>query len=93
MMYPFMTLDKDIEVVHSQLLANDRVKVYFEQPVCGGFKSAVCYLPEYKWEDVVGFTSDGLSELQNYLESTAHLIYRFSKEGGFGGGQQVVRLF
>ena len=32
MMYPFMTLDNDTEVVHSELQADGRVKVYFETP-------------------------------------------------------------
>ena len=30
MMYPFMTLDDNTEVVHSEMLPDGRVKVYFE---------------------------------------------------------------
>ena len=29
MMYPFMTLDDNTEVVHSEMLPDGRVKVYF----------------------------------------------------------------
>ena len=29
MMYPFMTLDANTEVVHSEMLPDGRVKVYF----------------------------------------------------------------
>ncbi len=89
MMYPFMTLDNEIEVVHSQLLDNNRVKVYFEQPIYGGFKNATCYLPDYKWENIEGFTPDDIADLQSYLESTAHLVYRFAKEGGFGNASNL----
>ena len=32
MMYPFMTLDDNTEVVHSEMLPDGRVKVYFEKP-------------------------------------------------------------
>ena len=32
MMYPFMTLDDDTEIVHSDMLPDGRVKVYIERP-------------------------------------------------------------
>ena len=55
MMYPFMTLDDKTEVVHSDAYdvnGTETVKVYFEQPVYGGFHSAECYLPSYEWKQV-----------------------------------------
>ena len=83
MMYPFMTLDDDTEVVHSEMLPDQRVKVYFEKPDAKDcFHSAVCYLPDYKWEDINGFTPEEIARYQELLESTAHLILQFSKEGG-----------
>lgn len=30
MMYPFMTLDNDTEIVHSELMKDGKVKVYIE---------------------------------------------------------------
>ena len=33
MMYPFMTLDDNTEVVHSEMLPDGRVKVYFEKQI------------------------------------------------------------
>ena len=47
MMYPFMTLDDNTEIVHSEMQPDHRVKVYIEKPDekdC--FHSAVCYLPD-----------------------------------------------
>ena len=84
MMYPFMTLDDETEVVHSEMQADGRVKVYFEKPDekdC--FHSAVCYLPDYTWQDISGFSKEEISKYQRFLETVAHLILQFSKEGGF----------
>ena len=58
MMYPFMTLNDETEIVHSEMI-DGIVKVYIETPdekLC--FKHATCYLPEKKWEDVYGYTDD-----------------------------------
>jgi len=82
-MYPFMKLENNTEIVHSEWLPDEKVKVYLEQPIEGGFKSAICYLPDYKWAIVEGFTPDEIGKYQEILESTAHLIIRFSKGGGF----------
>ena len=46
MMYPLFTLDDHTEIVHSEMLPNQRVRVYLEKPdEKGGFHSASCYLP------------------------------------------------
>ena len=84
MMYPFLTLDDNTEIVHSEMLSDNRVKVYIEKPDekdC--FHSALCYLPDYSWVDINGFDENEIQRYQKIIESTAHLIIRFSKEGGF----------
>ncbi|MCC8140762.1 MAG: hypothetical protein LIO67_10795 [Lachnospiraceae bacterium] len=86
MMYRFMTLDDSTEVVHSDTYMEngvETVKVYFEKPVYGGFQSAECYLPSYEWKNNNGFSSDKIAELQEYLESVAHIVIRLAREGGF----------
>ena len=48
MMYPFMTLSDNTEIVHSDMGPDGRVKVYIEKPdekVC--FRHATCWLPGY----------------------------------------------
>ena len=53
MMYPYVTLNDDTEITHSEMLPDGRVKVYIETPdLRDGFHHATCYLPEYSWEDV-----------------------------------------
>ena len=83
MMYPFIQLEDKTEIVHSEFLIDDKVKVYIEKPVFNGFHSAVCYLPMYTWEEIDGFKNSEIDKFQEILESTAHLIIRFAKEGGF----------
>lgn len=84
MMYPFLTLDDKTEIVHSEMREDGSVKVYMERPDekdC--FHYATCYLPEYKWCEIFGFTNEELERLREVIESTAHLILQYSKEGGF----------
>ena len=53
--YPFMTLEDETEIVHSEPLTVDgkeKVKVVIEQPVTGGFHSTVCWLPDYTWKKI-----------------------------------------
>ena len=52
MMYPYMTLADETEIVHSQIIEKDgkrKVIVNFERPIENGFDSARCELPDYKW--------------------------------------------
>ena len=75
MMYPFLTLDDETEIVHSQMLPDGRVKVYIEKPDekdC--FHHATCYLPGYEWEDIYGFSE---SEMERYQEIIQKLYSYF----------------
>ncbi len=86
MMYPLMTLDDGTEIVHSDMNADGRVKVYMEKPdkkYC--FQHATCWLPDYTWEDIYEFSQDDIDRFQKIIRSTAHLILEFSQEGGFEG--------
>ncbi len=90
MMYPFMTLNDDTEITHSEMLPDGRVKVYIETPderYC--FRHATCYLPEYKWEDIFHYSEEEIQHFQEIVESTAHLIMEFSQEGGFADASNL----
>ncbi len=83
MMYPYLTLNDDTEITHSEMKDDGRVKVYIETPDDeGGFKNAVCWLPEYSWEDINGYTADEMSFYKELIRDNAHLIIEFSQEGG-----------
>ncbi len=84
MMYPFMTLNDNTEITHSDMKADGQVKVYIETPdetYC--FRHATCWLPEYRWEDVYQYSDDDLKKFEEIIRSTSHLIMEFSQEGGF----------
>lgn len=84
MMYPFLTLNDNTEIVHSDMLPDGRVKVYIEKPdakYC--FRHATCYLPSYEWEDIYELDQEEISKYEKIIRSTAHLIMEFSQEGGF----------
>ena len=80
MMYPFLTLDDQTEIVHSEMKPDGRVKVYVEKP--DEKDNAVCWLPGYQWEDINGFTPEEIAKYEEIIRSTAHLILEFSQRGG-----------
>ena len=86
MMYPFMTLEDNTEIVHSEMLPENRVKVYVEKPDAKDcFHDMTCYLPGYEIESVHGFSEEEVAEYLEIIRSTAHLIIEFSQEGGLYG--------
>ena len=87
MMYPFLQIDGDTEIVHYDMLPNGEVKVYIEYiektDAKDGFHHAACFLPAYRWENVDGFTPEEIARYQEVIESTVHLILEFARQGGF----------
>ena len=83
MMYPFMTLNDDTEITHSEMKADGRVKVYIETPdEKDGFHNAVCWLPEYTWENITGYTEEDMKFFRQLIKNNAHAIIEFSQDGG-----------
>lgn len=83
-MYKYITLPDETEINHSEMKSDGRVKVYIERPDAkDSFHHATCWLPNYQWENIFGFSSDEISDFQHFLEDNAHLIIEFSQEGGF----------
>lgn len=83
MMYPFMTLEDNTEIVHSEQLPDGEVKVYVETPDAkDGFHNMTCYLPSYRTENH-GYTQNELDRYMEIIRSTAHLIIEFARDGGF----------
>ena len=83
MMYPFLTLDDETEIVHSDVLPDGRVRVYIEKPDekdC--FHHMSCYLPRYELTDVFGFSQEEIDKYLEIIRSTANLIIEFAGKGG-----------
>ncbi|MBO6245459.1 MAG: hypothetical protein J6N55_04160 [Anaerovibrio sp.] len=65
MIYPVMTLEDDTVITHTEMRDDGTVKVYIETPDeqdC--FHSMECVLPEYRIENVKGYSKD---EVEHYL--------------------------
>ena len=84
MMYPFMTLEDDAEIVHSEMLENGEVKVYIETPdEKDGFHHMTVCLPSYRIEDEFGYSEERKEYFLDIIKTTANLIIEFSKDGVF----------
>ena len=82
MMYPFMTLNDDTEITHSEMHEDGRVKVYIETPdENDGFHNAVCWLPDYTWEQINGYSESQMQYFRELLRDNAHLILEFHRMG------------
>lgn len=85
MMYPYMTLSDETEIVHSQLIEDKGIKkviVNFERPTDNGFDSARCELPEYKWTEKEWYSDEEIAFFEKLLHSNAHLLYKYAANGG-----------
>lgn len=82
-MYPYMTLNDNTEITHSEMKEDGSVKVYIETPdQYGGFHSAVCWLPQHRWEEIQGYSDTEMEYYKELIRNNAHLILEFSQEGG-----------
>lgn len=74
MMYPYVTLNDDTEITHSEMLPDGRVKVYIETP---DLKDG-----DYSWEDISGYSDAEMDYFREFIRNNAHLMIEFSKEEG-----------
>jgi hypothetical protein len=82
-MYPFLTLNDDTEITHSEMKPDGRVKVYIETPdEKDGFHNAICWLPDYSWENISGYSDDEINFFKKLIRNNAHAIIEFSQDGG-----------
>ena len=83
MMYPFLTLDDETEITHSEMREDGSVKVYIETPdEKDGFHNATCLLPEHRWMNMVGYSEKELERFREIVRNNAHLMMEFSQKGG-----------
>ena len=80
MMYPFMTLEDDTEIVHSEMLENGEVKVYIETPdEKDGFHHMTVYLPSYRIEDEFDYNEERKEYFLDIIKTTANQITNILK--------------
>ncbi|MBQ7593226.1 MAG: hypothetical protein IJU48_02595 [Synergistaceae bacterium] len=82
MMYPFMTLNDDTEITHSEMKQDGSVKVYIETPdEKRGFRNATCWLPMYRWENN-GYSWLEMQYIRQLVFRNMELIMEYSQKGG-----------
>lgn len=82
-MFPYITLNDDTEITHSEMKPDGRVKVYIETPdEEDGFHSAVCWLPDYTLENVQGYSESEMAHHHRLGHNNAHLILEYARDGG-----------
>lgn len=82
MMYPYMILSDETEIVHSHIIEENRlqcVEVHFERPTEEGFDIARGVLPTYQWIRCEGFTDKEINRFERFLHSNAHLLYKYAE--------------
>ena len=83
MMYPYITLNDDTEITHSEMKEDGCVKVYIETPdINDGFHNVVCWLPDYAWENNNGYSESELAYFKQLIKNNAHAILEFAQDGG-----------
>ena len=85
MMYPYMVLSDETEIVHSHLIEENgekKVIVHFERPTEEGFDVARCELPSYRWLKIEGYSQKEIAFFDELLHNNAHLLYKYAENGG-----------
>lgn len=85
MMYPYMVLADETQIVHSQIIEEDgkqKIIVHLERPTEEGFDSARCELPEYRWILKEGYSDEEIAVFEELLHNNAHLLYKYAANGG-----------
>jgi hypothetical protein len=82
MLYPYMTLIDETEIVYSQLIGHgsaEKVIVHFERPTENGFDSARCELPAYRWVLQDGYSDREISAFEEFLKKNARQIWEYAR--------------
>ncbi len=77
--YQFLTLNDNTKIIHSEVLeknGGEQVEVRIKKAVNGKIRSASCWLPDYRWENIVGFSEVEIKYFQGYLETIAPKGFR-----------------
>ena len=86
MFFPYLVLYDETNISHSEVKKRNGekfVEVQFERPrEKGGFYSARCELPSYKWLFNEYFSNEELSFFTKWLEHNAHTIFKYAECGG-----------
>lgn len=66
-------------IAYSDLQDDGTIRITVERPRDGGFDTARCLMPAYRWANVDGFTDNELADLKEFLRDNAPLIFELSE--------------
>ncbi|MBR7064112.1 MAG: hypothetical protein IKI31_03045 [Treponema sp.] len=86
MFYQYVELADKTIIAHSEIKNTDgkkSIEVQFERPRSeGGFFSARCELPSYKWIFNENFSKEDLNFFEEFLSHNAHTLFKYAECGG-----------
>lgn len=86
MFYDYVELADRTLIAHSEIKLKDEnktIEVQFERPRAeGGFCSARCELPSYKWIFNEYFSDEDIAFFEEFLSHNAHTLFKYAECGG-----------
>ena len=85
MMYSYIKFSDETEISFSQIIKKDNkdtIQVHFKRPKEYAFDTARCELPSYNWIKKEGYSKEEIDMFTKFLEYNAHLLFKYSREGG-----------
>lgn len=79
MMWNYLKLPDETQIAYSDIRDDGTVMIGIERPRDGGFDSARCLMPAYRWSDVDGFSSEEVEDLEGLLRDNAPLLFELAE--------------
>ena len=79
MMWEYAEFPDGTAIAYSETREDMTVRIAVERPRDGGFDTAHCLMPAYRWSDVDGFSDHELTELEEFLRNNAPLIFELAE--------------
>lgn len=77
-MWRYVTFPDETIVAYSDIRDDETVQIDIERPRDGGFDTARCLMPAYRWSNVDGFSGEELESFEVFLRNNAPLIFDFA---------------
>lgn len=78
-MWRYVTFPDETIVAYSDIRDDGTVQIDVERPRDGGFDTARCLMPAYRWSKVDGFSDEELEDFEAFLRNNAPLIFDFAR--------------
>lgn len=78
-MWRYVTFPDETIIAYSDIRDDETVQIDIERPRDGGFDTARCLMPAYRWSNVDGFSGEELESFETFLRNNAPLIFDFAR--------------